>query len=502
MNRRTALKMILGSGLCAMGSPRWLEAAARSSDGQTVSGEHGMIGDAEKASAAHNDNPGAQWYPHAGFGLFLHWGLACVRGINISWTMIPGRALARERLSPDELARVIREEDWNLNGKPPFITPNEYWAQAKEFNPDHFDPEKWCQAAKEAGFVYAVLTTKHHEGFALWPSKFGNFNTTLYAGGKDLVKGYVQACRKYGLKVGLYFSGPDWHFDRDYMNFLYGGAVKRNPGLPSLDADLKPRKTRPTDLARHDAEFAALFKGQIEELLTGYGEVNVLWFDGKPNFPHPEEVIPLSRIRQLQPQIVVDGRLHGQGDFYTYERAIPARKTVAGWAELCQTWTDNWSYIPNEPYRSNGWILGELVRCRSMGINFLLGTGPRSDGQLAPEAYANMADVTGWMEKNSAAAHDVEPLPAEKASVPGSIKGNVIFLYLIPRYRGDGMMNSAELAPRDESPSLNGDYKVASAILLADGEPVEMKTQQGSITFNVPASRRTKLVDVIAVQLA
>src|SRR5271170_801936 len=98
MNRRTALKMILGSGLCAIGLPSWLKAATQGGDqGIGVGGEHGMIGDTETGTASHNNDPGAQWYPHAGFGLFLHWGLASVRAMNISWPMIPGRALAKKK---------------------------------------------------------------------------------------------------------------------------------------------------------------------------------------------------------------------------------------------------------------------------------------------------------------------------------------------------------------------------------------------------------------------
>jgi alpha-L-fucosidase len=421
--------------------------------------------------------------------------------MNISWPMIPGRALAKKTLDPDELARVIREQDWNLDGKPPEITPNQYWEQVKKFNPQNYDPEKWCQAAKDAGFVYAVLTTKHHEGFALWPSAFGDFNTTLYAGGKDLVKDYVAACRKYGLKVGLYFTGPDWHFDRDYMNFMYGGATRRNPGLPALDADLKPRTSEAPDREKHHAEFAALFKGQIEEILTRYGEINVLWFDGKPNFPNPADVIPLSRIRQLQPQIVVDGRLHGHGDFFTYERAIPAKKTVPGWAELCQTWTDAWPYVANDPYRSNGWALGQLCSCRSMGINLLLGTGPMSSGELHPDAYKNMAVVAEWMKNHAEAAHDVDPLSGDAASVPASSKGNMRYLYLIPQYSDGGNMDEDQLPPDDESPVLKTTEKVASAKLLGDGNPVKMNVVEGGYAFEVPANRRSRLVDVVRVEI-
>ena len=146
-----------------------------------------------------------------------------------------------------ERKRIIEEMDYNLKGQKPEITPLEYWSMAADFNPDNYHPEQWLKKAKDAGFTYVVLTAKHHEGFALWPSEYGNFNTKNFMGGKDLIGPYVQACRKVGLKVGLYYSGPDWYFDQDNMNFLYYRAAKKNPEIPPLGPDLKPRKnTRPS----------------------------------------------------------------------------------------------------------------------------------------------------------------------------------------------------------------------------------------------------------------
>src|SRR5581483_11974790 len=148
---------------------------------ENVQAEHDAIGNAPMTnSTAHTMHPDAQWYGDAGLGLFIHWGIASVKGINISWSMIEG-----------------------LDGKPMQITPNDYWAMAKNFNPTNYNPDKWLKAARDAGFTYAVLTTRHHEGFALWPSDYGDFSTKNYMGGRDLVKDYVEACRKNGLKVGL-----------------------------------------------------------------------------------------------------------------------------------------------------------------------------------------------------------------------------------------------------------------------------------------------------------
>src|SRR5262249_32024818 len=148
----------------------------------------------------------------------------------------------------------------------------------------------------------------------------GDFDTKNYMGGRDLLKPYVEAARRHGLKVGFYYSPPDWWFDRDYMNFMYGGGAKKNPEFPPLGPDLKPRANThtPEEILAHQKAFVELVNGQVEELLTRYGKIDLIWFDGRPNVPRSMECISIDRIRQLQPGIVINPRLHGHGDFITY----------------------------------------------------------------------------------------------------------------------------------------------------------------------------------------
>src|SRR3954453_3030206 len=190
----------------------------------------GVVEVSDEAFVKHTEHPDAQWFPEAGLGLFIHWGLASVKAINISWPMMEGRGN-------------------------PAITPNEYWKQVESFDPRKYDPNKWLKAAKAAGFTYAVFTTPHHEGFAMWPSAFGGFDTRNHMGGRDLVKPYVEACRKNGLKVGFYYSPPDWYFDKDYVNF----GRKSDNKVP-LDADHKPRTGTKSaaEIAKHRAEYMEL----------------------------------------------------------------------------------------------------------------------------------------------------------------------------------------------------------------------------------------------------
>jgi alpha-L-fucosidase len=466
-----------------------------------------MIGLGGEKGADPSSHPGAQWYPDAAFGLFLHWDISSVRAMNISWPMIPGRPLAAKRIDdPAERERIIREADWNLNGKPLEITPIEYWEQAKSFNPQHYDPDKWMKAAKDAGFTYVVLTAKHHSGFANWPSRFGEFNTKNYMGGRDLVKEYVEACRKHGLKVGLYYSPPDWYFDRDYMSFLYGGARRKNPELPNLGPDLKPRdvKHTPEEKAAHERAFVEYVNGQIEELLTNYGKIDLMWFDGKPavGSDAAKNIISRERIRQLQPGIVMNPRLHGVGDFITYERTLKTDQIHNGWAEFCNTWASNWSYV-KQPMRSNAFILGQLARSRSLGINYLLGIGPMSDGELSDDAYKNMAVVAEWMKTNGESIRGTKPLPEEEtASVPAVRKGTTRYLFVIPQFKDGGMMDKDQLSAADETLTIKGVGKLSSLKLLGDGNKLKFAQEGDEIRVDVPAARRTKLADVVRIDLA
>ena len=452
---------------------------------ENAQAEHDAIGNAPASNnfREHTMHPDAQWFADAGLGLFIHWGIASVKGINISWSMREG-----------------------LNGKPAQITPDDYFAMAKEFNPQHFDPDKILKAAKDAGFTYAVLTTRHHEGFALWPSDYGDFSTKNYMGGRDLVKEYVDACRRNGLKVGLYYSPPDWYFDRDYMNFRMGG--KDQP----LGPDLKPRTTTHTaeEQAQHTKAYADLVSGQLEELLTRYGKIDLLWFDGKIPGTNGEGVMPIERIRQLQPGIVIDGRFHGTGDFQTYERKLGTDKVAEGWAEYCNTWTEFWPYVKGARYRAPGFIIGQYVKCRSLHINYLPDLGPMADGQLEDEAYKQLATLRDWTAVNGESVKGITPLPAdESADVPATANGSRRYLFALPKYVGTETKPIDQtrvypedlLPPEDATLTLNTKMGNPTEVkLLSDGSTLDFNYRNGVLTIQLPKAKRSPLVDVVKVE--
>ena len=477
---------------------------AQTNDKEAVRTEHGMINVAEEKISTHTLHPDAQWFSEAGLGLFIHWGLSSVKNMDISWPMIPGRTLADKKLDSAELTRVIREKDYNLNGKSPAITPNQYWAMAKDFNPRNYDPDKWIKAAKDAGFTYAVLTTRHHEGFALWPSKYGDFSTENFMEGKDLIKPFVDACRKYGLKAGLYYSPPNWYFDRDYMSFLYGRAHTTNPGLPKVDADLNPRAGTKSEeeIKKHQAEYAAMVKGQVEELLTRYGKIDLLWFDGKPPIPNGNNVITQEEIRKLQPGIVINPRLHGKGDFITFERNPPKQDPGDLWAEFCNTWTNSWANSNTQPFRSNAFVLGQFVSARAWSVNYLLGVGPTSDGIFPDAVYKNMKVVQDWVKINGPSVQHVQQLPAyEAASVPATARENYRWLFAIPEFKENGKYDEDRLPAKDITITLKTSHRPKSVLLLGLAKKLKYSYSDGVISIELPASIRRNLVDVVQVEL-
>jgi alpha-L-fucosidase len=437
-----------------------------------VSEQHQQIGvvkDAGMTGFQRNAHPDAQWFPEAGLGLFLHFGISSVLGQgDLSWSMMKDRGPRRLAMERYGLAAVQAD-----------ITPARYWAQAEGFSADRFDPIKILSAAQQAGMRYAVLTTKHHDGFSLWPSKFGDFNTGRFLKGRDLVGEFVQGCRATGLKVGFYYSPPDWHYHREHMSFRYGGIK------PDLDIHHRPT-TLPTlsapEQAARDAGFRAYLKGQVEELLTRYGQIDVLWFDGDGL-----GAISIERIRELQPGIVINPRAHGVGDFDTAECAFPKTR-FPGWWEYCHVFSDGaWGYLDHETYKPLGWLLGEFAKARSWGGNFLPNVGPDAHGELPEAFYKRMAQLASWMAHSAESVLGTTPGPwPERCNVPVTIKGDTWFLHVDWIHEEPAVIKDAATP--------------IAATLLRTGEPVPFTRCGADVSVEIPADSRTTHADVVAVK--
>ena len=391
-------------------------------DHQAVAEQHAIIGNTaalDTADYRRTDHPDTRWFPGS-LGLFIHWGISSVNETgDLSWGMMlqppgsRGRALTR----------------YGVMSVQQNLTPNEYWQQADSFNPDRFDPRKWLTAAKQAGVSYAVLTTKHHDGYTLWPSRASAFGVQSHLPGRDFVRDFIAACRELDIKVGLYYSPPDWFFARERMTFGKtvddaGNEVKVGMDHQPIDATSLPSE----DDQDFERRWNAQVKGHLYELLTDYGKIDLLWFDGSS-----KQAVTLAELRRLQPGILFNPRGLGYGDYDTPECAFPAKRPT-GWWEYCHIWNDGaWGYLNHEIYKPTGWMLGEWAKTRAWAGTFLVNVGPDAHGELPAVAYARLADLARWNATlGFTLTKDVSPGPwPERCNVPVTIRGSTWYLHLV-----------------------------------------------------------------------
>ena len=301
------------------------------------------------------------WFDTARFGMFIHWGHASQQGVELSWPMVGGTPVL------------------------PFSTPMsvaDYQSSAASFSPDPAAAKTWARLAREAGMQYAVFTSRHHDGYSMWPSAVSDFHAA-----DDLVGAYVDAFLAEGLRVGLYYSLSDWHHP-DYPAW-------RDEDRPY---PYQPRRSEPDAWARY---LEYLF-AQVRDLLTNYGPIDVLWFDGGWERSADEwrshELREL--IRELQPDCLVNERLPGEGDFDTPEQFVPATPPPRTW-ETCLTMNATWGYCPADTgYKSSRSLVHTLCEVASRGGNLLLNISPRGDGSLPPEHVERLGAVAAWMAHN------------------------------------------------------------------------------------------------------
>jgi alpha-L-fucosidase len=341
------------------------------------------------------------WFDTARFGMFIHWGLSSVGGWELSWPLVGGTPLLPHSQN---------------------VPIDAYYAGAKTFDPRAYDPRQWARLARRLGMQYAVLTTKHHDGFAMFDTKLSEFSIMRAPYGKDIVRQYVDAFRAEGVRIGMYFSLSDWHH-ADYPPFTEADKPYNFFALP---------KPTPEQWTRY---LAVLF-GQVRELLSNYGPVDVIWFDGQwerePDRWKPAELRAL--IKSLQPDILINDRLPGGGDFDTPEQFIPPQPPAQRW-ETCMTMNDSWGYCPADTqYKSARQLIHTLCEVAGKGGNLLLNVSPMSDGHLPAAQVERLEAVAQWMEQYRESIVGTSPgLEPWQFYGPSTRRGDRLYLHVLMR---------------------------------------------------------------------
>ena len=331
-----------------------------------------------------------KWWTEARFGMFIHWGTYA----------LPAR------------------HEWVKNQER--ITDEDYAKYFERFNPDLYDPKAWAKAAREGGMKYFVITTKHHEGFCLWDSKQTDYKATNTPYGKDLLKPMVEAFRAEGLRVGFYYSLLDWHHPDYPVDRCH--AMRDNKEFRE--------KTKGRDVRR----YAEYMRGQVRELLSQFGRVDVLFYDfsfpgedgkGRKDW-QSEELLKITR--QLQPDIIINDRLDLQDVPGGWDYKTPEQFMVREWVkvdgkpvpwETCQTFSGSWGYHRDESsWKSVEQLLQMLIDTVSKGGNLLLNVGPTARGEFDQRALDRLASIGEWMRRHGRAVYGCTQAPEEFRTPP------------------------------------------------------------------------------------
>lgn len=317
------------------------------------------------------------WFPDAKLGIFIHYGIYAVNGISESWSFFNGQ-----------------------------VSYDDYMKQLDGFTASKYNPEEWVELFERAGAKYAVLTTKHHDGVALWDTQANDLSVVKKTpAGRDLITPYVNALRKHDLKVGFYFSHLDWSHP-DYATVYPSRHSVEQPGTDRY----KNRFAYPepgTDNPEAWERFIKFHRAQLEELSTQFGEVDIYWFDGE--WERDPEQFDMKGLRdQLtawQPNAIFNSRLLDHGDYATPEQGIPIVPPEGPW-EFCVTINDSWGYqTQDNNHKSVRQIVRMFAETIGMGGNMLLDVGPYEDGSLQPEQVDRLEKLGDWIKPNAEAIY-------------------------------------------------------------------------------------------------
>jgi alpha-L-fucosidase len=373
-----------------------------------------------------------KWWHEARFGMFIHWGLYSTQG----------------------------RHEWVMENEG--IPVAEYEQFAKIFKPEPNAARAWAKLAKQAGQKYMVMTTKHHEGFCLFNSKLTDYCAPKQGPGRDLVAEYVEAARAEGRRVGFYYSLMDWH----------------HPDGARCATDEAARR-----------RFVDYIHGQIHELMTNYGKIDVLWYD--VSWPLDAKGWESEKMNemvfQLQPDIIVNNRNGLDGDFATPEQRIQSSKRA--W-EACMTMNDSWGYQKaDDNWKTPRTVIRNLITCSRDTGNYLLNIGPKPDGSIPPESVKILTAVGKWMDRNGQSVYQTEvcqPGRSDYASFTRS--GNTLYMHVY-YWPGETVALGGLVTP------------VKSAKFLASGKAIKFEQDRFRVRFqNLPATAPDDPVTTIAIE--
>lgn len=372
-----------------------------------------------------------EWFDDAKLGIFIHWGIYAVDGISESWAFFNN-----------------------------YINHTNYLKQLDGFTAQNYDPKEWVSLIKNSGAKYTVITSKHHDGIALWDSKQPQALTTVQAAKakQDVLTPFITEVKKSGLKTGIYYSLPDW-------SHPYYDIVTRQQKRYNLKED--PKRW---------SNFVNYYQGQLGELSTQY-KPDLIWFDG--DWEHSAEEWDADKTLQLlrghNPNIIINSRLNHHGDYATPEQGIPVKRPQDRYWELCYTMNDSWGYQPFDTnYKTPNMIIRTLVDCIAMGGNLLLDIGPRADGSIPQEQVAILKELGRWTNKYGEAIYGTraglaEGLSTEKTAF--SKDGKTLFVYL------DAVKNKVDLAGLSDKPK---------AVRMLGSTTPKLKFNYDAQTLHIP----------------
>ncbi len=412
------------------------------------------------------------WWREARFGLFIHWGLYSVP--------------AGEWKDRTDHAEWIRESAQ--------ISLEQYNQFVSQFNPVKFNADEWVSLAKNAGMKYIVITSKHHDGFCLFDSKETDFDVMSTPFKRDILKELSEACAKQGITLCFYHSIMDWHHP-DYL-------PRRNW-----------EKDRPVDGANMD-RYVSYMKNQLKELLTNYGKIGVIWFDGEweNTWTHERGMDLYNYLRALKPDLIINNRVDKgrsgmagltkdntfYGDFGTPEQEIPLTGLPGVDWESCMTINKNWGYNKNDQnWKSSEDLVRKLIDIASKGGNFLLNVGPTSEGLFPGPSIERLKEMGDWMKENSDAIYGTKASPFTKlewgrCTQKGNGENTMLYLHVFD-WPKDGKLVVGGLK-----------NKVVKAYALNDKNKADLKTEKTgkkTVLVNVSPVSQSKYATVIVLEI-